>query len=218
MTKTGAAARPQFTPDDDESLVEFLIRYQRPIVIGVLAVSLGVGGWWMAKRSSEIRESKAGEALLAGESAFATGNAPLAQVEFEKVLTRYPGTSAGTQAALLSAQLYFEEGKLDDGIARLETALVKAPKHLRAGVIGLIATGKAAAGKPAEAAADFERAAAAAQFRQEREQFRMEAARLHVAAGEIAAARAIYEAIAATEDSGHAGEAHLRLGELTSRT
>ncbi|MEX2181148.1 MAG: tetratricopeptide repeat protein [Gemmatimonadaceae bacterium] len=218
MTKTGAAARAQFTPDDDESLVEFFVRYQRPIVIGVLAVSLGLGGWWMAKRSSEIRETKAGEALLAGESAYSMGNAPLAQVEFDKVMTRYAGTSAGAQAALLSAQIYFEDGKLDEGIARLETALVKAPRHLRAGVIGLLGSGKAAAGKPAEAAAEFERAAAVAQFRQEREQFQMEAARLYALAGNISAARALYEAIAATEDSGHAGEARLRLGELTSRT
>ena len=217
MTKTGAAARPTLPLDDDESLAEFFVRYQRPIVIGALVIALGVGGWWMARRSSEIREAKADEALLAGESAFSVGNTQLAQLEFEKVVTRYAGTTAGTQAALLSAQLYYEEGKVDEATARLEAALTKAPRHLRAGVLGLLAAGKAISGKPAEAAADYERAAAAAQFRQEREQFQMEAARLHVAAGNAAAARVLYTAISGQEDSGHAGEARLRLGEITTK-
>jgi predicted negative regulator of RcsB-dependent stress response len=215
MTKTGEAATPRLDLDDDETLVEALQRNQRPLTIGVIVLAVAIGGWWMMKRSAEIRESRAAQALAGGEGAYAAGNAPLAQAEFEKVVTRYAGTSAGTQAGLLSAQLYFEAGHVDSGMTRLDQVLPKAPKHLKAGVLAHRAAGHALAGRPAEAAAAYEQASAAARMKQEKEQYRMDAARQHVQAGNIEAARTIYTELAGREDSAHSSEARLRLGELT---
>ena len=47
--------------------------------------------------------------------------------------------------------------------------------------------------------------------------YRMSAARNHVAAGNVAVARSIYEDIALREDASYAGEAKLRLGELMGK-
>jgi len=218
MTKTGEAATPRLQLNDDESVIEKLQNNQRPITIGLIVVALLVGGGWMMRRSAQIREARALTAYAAGETAYSGGNAQLAQSEFQKVVARYAGTTAGTQAALLSAQLYFEAGQLDSGMARLDAALSKAPKHLKAGVLAHQGAGHALAGRPAEAATAYEQASAASRFAQEKDQYLMDAARQHVQAGNIAAARTIYTDLAGREDSAHGAEAKLRLGELTLKS
>lgn len=218
MTKTGEAATPRLDLNDDESLIDALQRNQRPITIGVIVIALLVAGGWMMSRSAQIRESRAAQALSAGESAYAERNVPLAQAEFLKVVSRYAGTAAGTQAALLSAQLFFEAGLIDSGMARLDATLGKAPDHMQAGLLAHQGAGHALAGRPAEAAQAYERASAASQFTQEKDQYLMDAARQHIQAGNVAAARAIYTGLAGREDSAHGAEAKLRLGELTLKS
>ncbi len=217
MTKTGTAAQPPLELDG-ETVGETLQRYQRPLIIGAIVLAAGIGGGILMKRSSDIKETRGMEALAAAEAAYGSGNAEAAQAELGKVVTRYAGTGAGNAAALLSAQLSFENGKVPEGLAVLDQAISKAKSHQKAGLFGLRAAGKATGGQPAEAAKDYVAAAAAAQFRQEREQYQMEAARQYVAAGNIAAARALYESISGREDSAHASEARLRLGELTLKS
>lgn len=218
MTKTGAAATPRLDLNDDESVIEALERNKRPLIIGLIAIALVISGGWMMRRSAQIRESRASEALAAAMSVQDAGTGDMAQGEYAKVIQRYAGTSAGTQAGLLSAQIYFEAGQVDSGMARLAAVLKKAPGHLKSGVLAHQAAGYALAEKHAEAAVAYEGAAAAAQFQQEVDQYRMDAARQHVLAGQIEAARAIYTEIVRREDSSNAAEARLRLGELTLRT
>lgn len=214
MTKTGDAAQP---PLDLESAtpMELLQRYQRPLVIGVILVAAAGAGGWLYKRSSDIREQRGAEALSAAEGAYQAGNTAGAQPELAKVVTRYAGTTAGAQAAALSAEWFYEAGQADSGLARLETALPKSPRHLRSGLLALRAAGKSMKGEEAGAAADFEAAAAAAQFQQEKDGLLLQAARAHAAAGNIEAAKAILSEIVEREDSSHAAEARLRLGEIT---
>jgi predicted negative regulator of RcsB-dependent stress response len=214
MTKTENAA-PSPLALEAETLGESIQRYQRPLIIGAIVVAAGIGGTYLMKRSADIKETRGMQALAAAEAVYGSGNAEAAQAELGKVVTRYAGTGAGTAAALLSAQLSFENGKVPEGIAVLDQAIGKAKAHQKAGLLALRAAGKATAGQAAEAAKDYEAASVAAQFRQEREQYQMEAARQHVSAGNIAAARKLYETIASLEDSSHASEARLRLGELT---
>jgi predicted negative regulator of RcsB-dependent stress response len=218
MTKTGEAATPRLDLKDEESILEALDRHKRPLTIGVIVLALVLSGGWMMRRSAQIRESRASAALGVGENAYTTGSTAVAMTEFARVSTRYAGTSAGTQASLMLAQLHFEAGQVDSAMTVLEAALKKSPKHLRAGVLAHQAAGLALGEKHAEAAGAYLEAAKFAQFRQEADQFRMDAARQHVLASEIEAARAIYTEIARREDSSSAVEARLRLGELTLRT
>lgn len=217
MAKTGDGAFERLDLESD-SLLDTVRKYQRQITIGAIVVAVGVGGGWLLIRSKQIRETRAGEALVAGESAFASGNVPVAQAELAKVYTRYAGTSAGTQAVLLAAQIAFEAGQVDSGLVILTGAGAKAPKHLKSAVLAMEAAGHALAGRPAESASTYERAATSAQFRPEAEQYQMEAAKQHIAAGNVAAAKSLYEAIADREDSANAGEARVRLGELAVRS
>ncbi len=216
MTKTGSAAQPPLNIEED--LGDTIQRYQRPVIIGAVVLAAGFGIGFLMRASSVKKETRGLEALAGAEAAYGSGDLVRAQEELSKVVARYSGTSAGTSAALLSAQLSFENGKVPEGLAVLDQAIGKAKSHQKAGLLALRAGGKATAGQPAEAAKDYEAAAAAAQFRQEREQYQMSAARQYVAAGNIAAARKIYEDISGREDSGHASEAHLRLGELTLKS
>jgi predicted negative regulator of RcsB-dependent stress response len=217
MAKTGDGAFERLDLESD-SLLDTLRRNQRQLTIGAIVLALGVGGGWMWVRYGQIRESKAAAALVDGESAFAAGNPELARTELEKVIQRYAGTSAGTQAVLLSAQINFEGNQVEAGMATLAAAGAKAPRHLKAAVLSMEAAGHALQGRPAESAAAYEKAASFAQFRAEAEQFQMEAAKQHVAAGNVAAARALYQTISEREDSGNAGEARVRLGELVVKS
>ncbi len=214
MTKTGVAARPTLDIEP-ETFLETLEMYQKPIIVGVIAVAVAVGSIWMWRRSVEIRETRAAEAYVAAEAAFGAGNTQLAQPELERVLERYAGTTAGTQSAMLLAQVLYDQGKFAEGVTRLETALGRAPEALRPGLLSLMANGQEGAGESKKAAESFEKAAAAATFEIDRDQLRMSAARNHLAAGDSASARAIYESIASRDDSEFAGEARVRLGEIT---
>jgi len=202
---------------ESPSLTETLERYQRPILIGAVLVAASVGGLWMAKRSGEIKEQRAFEALSAAEAAYSTGGTAAAQVELQKVGTRYAGTGAGVQAVLLSAQWYYEAGQADSGLAVLAGAVSKAPAANRAGLLALQGTGHSMKGDHAAAAKSFESAAAATSMTAEKDAYRMNAARAHVAAGNAAAAESIYTEISAREDSDYAGEARLRLGEIKAK-
>lgn len=216
MTKTGEAARP--TPTiEPETFAETWLLYQKQIIIGAIVIAAAGGGVWMWRRSAQIKEERASEAFQVAEASYMGGNQALAVTELEKIVGRYKGTTSGTQAAMLIAQSLMEQGKYAEGIAQLEAALGSAPEALKAGLHALIGAGHEGAGKPAEAAASYGRAAAASQFEIDRDMQRMEQARNLVAANDAAGARKLYEEIAARDGSPFAGEARVRMGELTGK-
>lgn len=217
MTKTGDAARPTLETLDSASPADFVQQYQKPLMIGVIAVGVAAGGWWLAARSGQIKETRGAEALQAAEAAYSAGGPAAAQAELQKVYTRYAGTAAGTQAALLSAQWYYEAGQADSGLAAVAAAIGKAPSYQRAGLLAMQAAGKSAKGEHAGAAKDLEAAAAATNLATERDGYRMAAARAYVAAGDVANAERIYTEISGREDSQYAGEARLRLSEIKAK-
>lgn len=216
MTKTGEAARP--TPTiEPETFAETWLLYQKQIIIGAIVIAAAGGGFWMWRRSAQIKEEKASAAFQVAEASYMGGNQALAVTELEKIVGRYKGTTSGTQAAMLIAQSLMEQGKHAEGIAQLEAALASAPAALKSGLQALIGAGLEGAGKPAEAAAAYARAAESAQFEIDRDMHRMEQARNLVAANDVAGARKIYESISTRDDSPFAGEARVRLGELTGK-
>ncbi len=202
---------------EPESVAEMLQTYQKQIIVGVIVLVAAGGGFWMWRRSAEIREGRAGEAYQAAESAFASGNMPLAQTELEKITGRYAGTAPGTQAAMLLAQVHFGQGKYDEGMRVLEAASSKAPAPLKAGIQALMGAGYEGSAKPAEAAAAYGKAAELSQFDIDRDMYRMEQARILAASGDAAGAGKIYLEIGQREDSPFAGEAKVRHGEQQAK-
>ena len=216
MTKTGDAARP--TPAiEPESLTETWILYKKPILIGVIALAVVGGGVWMWRSTSAKKELRADQAYTAAEASYMAGNKALAVPELEKVATRYQGTTAGTQAAMLIAESQMEQGKNTEAVAQLEGVLSSAPGPMKSGLYALLGAAYEGSGKPKEAADAFGRAAAAAAFQADKDMQLIEQARNLVAAGDKPAGEKILPEIAGREDSPYAGEARVRLGEVTAK-
>lgn len=216
MTNPGEAPRP--TPTiEAESLGELWLIHQKKIIIGAIVVAAGASGLWLYQRSGQIREEKGGQAYAAAEASFMGGNQAIAIPELEKVVARYKGTTAGAQAAMLIAESLMDQGKGAEAVTQLETALRSAPEALRAGMHSLMGAAYESQGKPAEAAAEYGRAAGASNFTQDRDMHLIEQARNLVAANDLAGAEAIYSEMARREDSPFAGEARVRLGEVIGK-
>jgi tetratricopeptide (TPR) repeat protein len=113
---------------------------------------------------------------------------------------------------MLLAQVHYQQGKIEDGLKELDA--IGSPGPYEASVHALRAAGLEQAGKPAEAAAEYENAANAAMTDIGKASYQSDAARAYLAAGNAAAATRIWEAIASDDTNPLAGEARVRLGEV----
>jgi tetratricopeptide (TPR) repeat protein len=216
MTNTGEAARP--TPTiEAESLGELWIIHQKKILVGAIVSPPARVASGCTSAPGRSRKRRAAWPTQAAEASFMGGNQAIAIPELEKVVSRYQGTTAGTQAAMLIAQSLMDQGKGPEAVTVLESALRSAPKSLTAGVQSLIGAAYESQGKPTEAAAAYARAAAASAFVQDRDMHLIEQARNLVAANDLAGAEKIYAEMARREDSPFAGEARVRLGEVIGK-
>jgi predicted negative regulator of RcsB-dependent stress response len=213
MTKTGDAARPQ-QGETAESLIDWVQANARVVGIGAIVVATLVAGTWVVSRSNATKASAASRALGDAQRSVASGNLPLAAADLQKVVQRYGSTTAGVQAKLLLAQVLFQQNKVDEGLKLLDEA--GSAGALQASLHGLRAGGLEQSGKNAEAAAEYLKAAQATALPSERESYRSDAARAHVAAGQKDEALAIWRDIAADQASALNSEALLRVGELTA--
>jgi len=123
------------------------------------------------------------------------------------------------QAALLIAQLDFDQGKFQDGINVLREVSGKgAAEPMTSAIRSLIGDGTMMLKKPAEAAKEYEAAAAATNMENARNYERAKAARAYTAAGDTASARRIWTELRDDPKSAAmATEARVRLGELEAR-
>src|SRR3954469_15911879 len=103
MTKTGQAALPPME-DAAESFSEWLRLHTKEVTYGAVTLLVVVGGLWLYRQSTQLKEQRAERAYSDAERSYASGNLPLAQSDLEKVVSRYNGTPAGLQASELLAQ------------------------------------------------------------------------------------------------------------------
>jgi predicted negative regulator of RcsB-dependent stress response len=211
MAKTAAV------PIEEESTTDRIMEWARAnsskiSMGGIVVVAIAaVGLLWRA--SADKKEVRASQALAAAQNVVQSGNAALAQSDLQALLRRYGGTTAAIQARMLLAQVHFGQGKIEDGLRELDA--VDSPGPFAASVHGLRAAGLEQAGKPAEAAAEYERAASAANTTVGKASYQSDAARAYLAAGNADAARRLWEAMAADDANPLAGEARVRLGEIS---
>src|SRR5687767_8978594 len=92
----------------------------RAITIGAAIVVAGGVGYWFYVRSAEIKRQNAERGLNQAKQSLAAGNSALAQTDLQRVATRYKGTPAGAQSAMLLAQIEYEQGKFAEGLKHLE--------------------------------------------------------------------------------------------------
>jgi predicted negative regulator of RcsB-dependent stress response len=190
-------------------------------VVGIAAAIVVVGGlgYWFYLRSGEIKRANAERQLNQAKQSIGAGNAALAQTDLQRVATRYKGTAAGAQAAMLLAQMEYSQGRFAEGLKVLdEYKTASAAGSNLAAVLSLTADGLQAQDRSPEAAEAYQRAAEATDLPGEKSLYLARAGRALMAAGKNEEARALWQRLATDPDALPVrNEAEVRLGELTAR-
>jgi predicted negative regulator of RcsB-dependent stress response len=189
----------------------------RFIAVGAVVVAVAAAGYWFYIRSQQIKTVNAERSLMQAEQSLQSGNTALATSDLQRVVSRYKGTGAGTEAAMLLAQTDYNAGKYQDGIKVLEEISGKAGGS-EAAVASLIGDGYSQMSKPTDAAKAYERAAGSAEYDTERAYYRSKAARSYTSAGNMAEAKRLWVQLAAEPKvPSVAAEARVRLAELDAK-
>ena len=200
-----------------ESLVTWLEAYSRQLMYSAIALLVVAGGFWFYKQSSMRQAESASTALTEAQSAVAAGNLPLAQSDLEKLIQRYGGTDAGTQAHVLLAQVHFDKGEFVQGIAELKPVVDSKDAYTSATAINLTGAGLEQSGKLLDAATEYEKAAAKAPSKVDHDVFMASAARALTTAGKLDDAKKIWSDLAKDDASPASAEARVRLGEIEAK-
>jgi predicted negative regulator of RcsB-dependent stress response len=216
MTTPNIPARQRYG-SSEESLGDWMLLHKRELLWSLLALAVIVGGFWFYQRSQSIKSQRAESAYFQARQSAAAGNLPLAVSDLRKVVARYEGTRAGTQAALSLAQTLFDQKKFKEGIDELKKIEAKAPDDFRSSIHVLEAAGYEELKDFTAAAEQYKLAAMATPFPVDKAKYQAGAARDYMAAGKSDQAKAIWTELAKDESSPEAAEARVRLGELTAR-
>jgi predicted negative regulator of RcsB-dependent stress response len=206
---------PSSFEDTTENVTEWMRVHGVKVAAAAGAVIVALAVAWFVRSNSERKESRAGLALGQAQQAVFQGDATSAQRQLQEVAQRYAGTAPGTEAQLQLAQLYYDQGKFQDGLNVLAQAN-GAPKSLKGAVKQLTAVGYEGLNKFVDAAKAYEEVATGAPTEAERLQLRASAARAYQAGNDKAAALKIWQELAQTDSRGIADEARVRVGELTA--
>ena len=215
MTTPVSEVRPSAQPKA-ESFVDWFRINSRLVTIGAVIVAAAAFGTWFYMRSVALKNENADKRLLAAKQSLGTGNIPLAQTDLKKVADQYAGTGAGAEAAILLAQVKLDQADYTGAVTTLRELTAKTPSGpYAASLRGLLGDALVQAGKPAEAAVEYDRASQLTTMPNERALLLAKLGRAFHAAGNRDKARQTWEALALQqENQALAAEARLRLGEL----
>src|SRR4051812_44839359 len=149
----------ELTADDPQNIMQWLTSNSRWLTIASAVVVVGGAAFWIYGQSQRTKEANASKALLLAQQSMNAGNPSLAKSDLERMASRYSGTSAGSEGAMLLAQLNFDQAKFQEGITVLERAAKSAPQPLEAEIRGLMGDGYISMRNPVAAAKAYEQAA-----------------------------------------------------------
>ena len=129
------------------------------------------------------------------------------------MIQRYRSTEAGIQGHVLLAQVHFEKGEFQQGIAELKPVTDAKDAYTAAAAMNLMAAGQEQSGKFTDAAATYQKAAAKAPYKVEHDVYMASAARALTTAGKLDDAKKIWSALAKDDESAASAEARGRRGE-----
>ena len=213
-------AQQQLIETEGWSFFDWIQANTRAVTIGAILVVAGGAGYWFYTRSVEIKRLNAERGLNQAKQSLAAGNAALAATDLQRVATRYKGTPAGAQAAMLLAQHNFNQDKFDDGLKVLQPYQTAGAAGASLGSIwSLTGDGLLSQAKVDEAVAAFRKAADATPYPGEKAVHLSKAARSLQMAGKNAEAKELWERLKADPGASLVhSEADVRLGELASAT
>ena len=211
---TRSSHRSSYSDDPLENVGHWIQDNAKPVGIGVGIVAIATAAIFVFRASEESKRERASVALYTAQAPLTEGKLPEAATELQKVVQRYGNTSSGQQAALMLAQVEYEQGKFAEGIAALEKARESASREFEAPMEALIAAGYESTGDHVKAAEAYGRAAAAAVHELEKTQHEAAQARALMAANRMDDAKAIWTRLGEDETQPIAQEARVRLGEI----
>lgn len=184
-------------------------------IIGIAAavVAIAVVIWIVGNQWKNRRADQAESLLNRARQSYSQGNLPLAQTDLRRVITRFGGTSAGSQATMLLAQSYYEQSQPDSGLKVLNDG--KPSNTDKAAFEALKGAGYEMKKDYVKAAERYRAAAAAADAKVAKDGYLADAARVLALADKKADAAKIWSDLAKDPTSAVAAEARVRLGELT---
>jgi predicted negative regulator of RcsB-dependent stress response len=214
-TVTSQTQATKTAEDHAQTFLDWTKINSKALTAGAVVVLVAAGGFWFYQRSQQIQAANAQKALLNAKQSLSAGNLQLAQTDLQNVYSRYGSTEAGVEAAMLLAQVQYDAGKPQDAVTMLDkVAGTRAASSVEGTVRSLEGDGYAQMGKLTDAAKQYEAAASATTFENEKAFYAAKAARTYQAAGDTAKARQIWQALATTPNGSMAAEAKVRLGEL----
>jgi predicted negative regulator of RcsB-dependent stress response len=220
MTTPDTGAPASTRQPKAESFLDWFHINSRMVSVGAVVVLAALAGAWYYREAKTRTLRNADKQLLLAKQSLAPGNAnlPLAETDLRNVATRYAGTPAGTEAGLIYAQLKLDKGDNQGALTYLQSLSNEVKTGPNAAAVrSLLGDAQAQLGKPAEAAAEYERAAALTAMPNEKAYLLSKAGHAFMAADKHQDARRIWEGLAANQESpGLAAEARVRLGELVA--
>lgn len=216
---TPASAVTSAAASRAQTFIDWTRINSRWLTTGLVAIAVVGAGYWFYIRSREIQAQNAEKALSDAKQAMQAGNLPLAQNDLQRVYAKYGSTSAGVQAAMLLAEMDYDSGKNQDGIALLQKVSgTSAAAGNEPTVRSLEGDGYAQSGRLIDAAKQYDAASTASPYPTEKAFLAGKAARAYAAGGDTAKARQIWSVLATDPKSqSMASEARIRLGELEAR-
>ncbi len=213
-----AMSRPESAADRTQTFIDWMQINSRLLVGGAAVVAVGAIGFWFYQRSEQIRATRADQMLLAAKQSVAAGNAALATSDLQKLINTYASTAAAAEAAMLLAQLDYDQGKYQDGINALQKAVATHGSNIRTDLYSLIGDGYAQMRRFVDAVGAYQKAAAATSFPDMKANNLAKVARTYGTMGEKEEARKLWSALAANDSVvAVATEARVRLGELEAK-
>ncbi|HEY3219392.1 MAG TPA: tetratricopeptide repeat protein [Gemmatimonadales bacterium] len=183
--------------------------------IVVIAAVLFVWTMSTQRRSEEI----ASRDLQGARFAFENQNLPLAASELAKVIENYSSTNAAAEARLLLANVRLLQNQPQQALGVLKDYAGGAGKAYRAQAFGLLGAAYENMGRFREAGEAYENGSGAARLDFLKAQLLSDAGRAWTIAGDTTRAVADYRRIVKDfAKEAMAGEARVRLGELTKGT
>lgn len=203
--------------DPIESVSTWFQVNSKPILMAVGGAAVATAAVMLYRGSTASTREKASAALYEAQTPYVQGKLPEAEKALGTVVTRFGSTAAGQQAAVLLAQVQFDQNKVDEGIKTLEKAVGSSSAEFKSSIEGLIAAGYEQKKDFVKAAEHYAQAASATPFKSEKYNQQANQARSLMTAGKDADALKIWEELAKLDGEPIQQEASVRIGELLGK-
>ena len=190
---------------------------QRALIIAGVAVAVAGLATWMFISSARNKEAFANRELIRARAAAEQGNLPLAASELQKVIDTYHGTDAAQNAVISLNQVRLINGQTDLAVVNLREFLAGKPDaKFVTPAEGMLGAALETAGRPADAAQAYSRAAGATDVKYLKAEYLINAGRAFRNAGKPDSAVAAYKTVVTDySETPSLTEAKVRLAELT---